>query len=66
MESLNIGEQMTTKTALKFITDKVEYFDKLKSHIIEVDNKIDNGDDYYFIVLEKTKETRELLEELKE
>ena len=55
MESLNIGEQMTTKTALKIVTDKVEYFDKLKSHIIEVDNKIDNGDDYYFIVLEKKK-----------
>ena len=56
---------MNSKEALKIVTDKVEYFDKLKSHIIEVDNKADNCDDYYFIVLEKTKETRELLEELK-
>lgn len=38
--------------------------EKLKSHIVEIDNDKDNGDDYYFIVLLKTKEVRELLEEL--
>lgn len=42
-----------------------EIFEKLKSHIVEIDNDKNNGDDYYFIVLEKTKEVRELLEELK-
>lgn len=48
------------------IEKELEANEILKSHIVEIDNNQDNGDDYYFIAFEKTKEVRELLEKLKE
>jgi len=51
---------------LEIIKRELKTNEILKSHIVEIDNNQDNGDDYYFIVFEKTKEVRELLEKLKE
>ena len=47
------------------IDKQLKQYNKLKSHIVDIDNNPDNGDDYYFIVLEKTKVVRELLEDIK-
>ena len=48
------------------ILNKLGELEDLLEHIVEIDNNQDNGDDYYFIAFEKTKEVRELLEMLKE
>ena len=51
---------------LEIIKRELKSNEILKSHIVEIDNNQDNGDDYYFIAFEKTKEVRDLLEKLKE
>ena len=42
------------------------FYNSLVERIVEIDNDPDNGDDYYFIVLDKTKASRELLDILKD
>ena len=59
------NEEITVRTAFEILMNEFNYIHKLKSHIVDIDNEKDNGDDYYFIVFEKTEETRKLLEELK-
>lgn len=58
-------EEKTVRIAFEILMNEFNYIHKLKSHIVDIDNEKDNGDDYYFIVFEKTEETRKLLEELK-
>ena len=59
------NEEITVRTAFEILMNEFNYIHKLKSHIVDIDNEKDNGDDYYFIIFEKTEETRKLLEELK-
>ena len=56
--------KMQSKEAPR-IDKQLKQYNKLKSHIVEIDNNPDDIDDYYFIVLEKTKAVRELLEDIK-
>lgn len=63
LERLKKGKASNSDITL--IKRKLKAYEILKFHIVEIDNEPDNGDDYYFIAFEKTKEVRELLEGIK-